>query len=51
MHRDRALTQEKRKVTLLDLEKLYDLWAGYCSKVSESGKRLFPLKPVHCLAP
>lgn len=46
-----ARTQEKRKVTLLDLEKLFDLWVQHYDKIAESDKRLLPLKPVYYLAP
>jgi restriction system protein len=44
-------TQERRKVTLLDLEKLFDLWVQHYDKVAEADKRLLPLKPVYYLAP
>jgi len=46
-----ARTQERRKVTLLDLEKLFDLWVENYNKIEESDKRLLPLKPVYYLAP
>ncbi len=46
-----ARTKETRKLTLIDLEKLVDLWIEHYSKVSESEKRLLPLKPIHYLAP
>lgn len=46
-----ARTQERRKVTLVDLEKLFDLWVLHYEKIAESDKRLLPLKPVHYLAP
>ncbi len=46
-----ARTKETRKLTLIDLEKLVDLWIEHYEKVSESDKRLLPLKPVHYLAP
>src|SRR5712692_5707773 len=46
-----ARIQEKRKVTLLDLEKLFDLWVQHYYKVAESDKRLLPLRPVYYLAP
>lgn len=46
-----ARTQEKRKVTLLDLEKLFDLWVQHYDNVAESDKRLLPLKPIYYLAP
>ena len=44
-------TQEKRKVTLLDLEKLFDLWVKHYDKVAEEDKKLLPLRPVYYLAP
>lgn len=46
-----ARTQEKRKVTLIDLEKLFDLWVQHYSEIGESDKHLLPLKPVYYLAP
>jgi restriction system protein len=46
-----ARTQERRKVTLLDLEKLFDLWVQHYGKIAESDKRLLPLRPVYYLAP
>lgn len=46
-----ARTKETRKLTLIDLEKLVDLWIEHYDKVSESDKRLLPLRPVHYLAP
>ena len=45
-----ARTQEKRKITLLDMEKLFDLWVQHYGKLAESDKRLLPLKPVYYLA-
>jgi restriction system protein len=46
-----ARTKETRKLTLIDLEKLVDLWIEHYDKVSESDKRLLPLKAIHYLAP
>jgi len=46
-----ARTKETRKLTLLDLEKLFDLWVKNYEKIEESDKRLLPLKPVYYLAP
>ena len=46
-----ARTQEKRKITLLDLEKLFELWVQHYDKISEADKRLLPLKPVYYIAP
>ncbi len=46
-----ARTKETRKLTLVDLEKLVELWVEHYDKVSESDKLLLPLKPVYYLAP
>ena len=46
-----ARTQEKRKITLLGLEQLYDLWLEHYEKVVDQDKQLLPLKPVYFLAP
>lgn len=45
-----ARTQQIRKVTLLDMEKLVELWVEHYSKLEETEKRLLPLKPVYYLA-
>lgn len=46
-----ARTQEKRKITLLGLEQLFDLWLEHYSKIEEADRQLLPLKPVYFLAP
>jgi len=46
-----ARTKETRKLTLIDLGKLVELWIEHYGKVTESDKRLLPLKPIHYLAP
>ena len=46
-----ARTQEKRKITLLGLEQLFDLWLEHYKKVEDRDKQLLPLKPVYFLAP
>lgn len=43
--------QETRRITLLDLEGLFDLWNRYYAELSETEKQLLPLKPVYFLAP
>jgi restriction system protein len=48
---DEARTQEKRKVTLVDLERLFDLWVQFYAKLEEPSRRRFPLRPIHFLAP
>lgn len=46
-----ARIKETRKLTLLNLEKLVDLWVKNYDKIEESDKHLLPLKPVYYLAP
>jgi restriction system protein len=48
---DEARTQEKRKVTLLDLERLLDLWVQYYGKLDDAARRRLPLQPIYFLAP
>lgn len=48
---EEARTQEKRKVTLIDLPTLFDLWVEHYGKLSDDARRLFPLRPIHFLAP
>lgn len=48
---DEARTQEKRKVTLVDLERLFDLWVEHYAKLDETARRRFPLQPLWFLAP
>ncbi|MCW5574971.1 MAG: restriction endonuclease [Burkholderiales bacterium] len=48
---DEARTQEKRKVTLIDLEKFFDLWIEHYEKLDDEAHRRFPLKPVYFLSP
>jgi restriction system protein len=48
---DEARTQEKRKVTLIDLQKLFDLWVEHYEKLDDSARRRFPIRPVYYLAP
>ncbi len=46
-----ARTKETRKLMLVDLEKLVELWVQHYDKVADSDKLLLPLKPVYYLAP
>ncbi|PYX23257.1 MAG: restriction endonuclease, partial [Acidobacteria bacterium] len=46
-----ARTKETRKLTLIDLEKLVELWIEHYDKVSEPDKRLLPLRPIYYLSP
>ncbi len=49
--RNEARTQEKRKITLIDLERLFDLWTEYYPSLDDSARRRFPLRPIYFLAP
>lgn len=44
-----ARHESKRKVTLIDLESLYNLWVEHQDKVPEEHRRLLPLTPVYYL--
>ncbi len=46
-----ARTQEKRKITLLNNEQLFDLWVEYYDKLKEEDRRRLPLQPIYFLAP
>jgi restriction system protein len=46
-----ARTKETRKLTLVDLEQLVDLWIEHYDKVAEADKHLLPLRPVYYLSP
>lgn len=43
--------QEKRRLMLVDLRKLFDLWAEYYQRIPEEYRRLLPLKTLYFLAP
>lgn len=48
---EEARTQERRRVTLLDLDRLFDLWVEHYARLEDSARRRLPLKPIHFLAP
>jgi restriction system protein len=48
---DEARTQEKRRVTLINLEQLFDLWVEHYSRLDDAARRRLPLRPIHFLAP
>jgi restriction system protein len=48
---DLARTQEKRKVTLVDLERFFDLWVEHYGSLGNEAMRRFPLQPIYFLAP
>jgi restriction system protein len=49
--RDEARNHETRRLTLLDLEQLLDLWISHYGKITEDRKLMLPLRPVYYLAP
>ena len=48
---DEARTREKRRVTLVDSERLVELWIEHYPKLNEEARRRLPLKAIHFLAP
>jgi restriction system protein len=38
-------------VTLIGLEKLFDLWVAHYGKLSEEAQSRLPLRPIYFLAP
>jgi len=48
---EEARRQEKRRIMLLDLKRLFDLWTEHYNKIPEAQRRLLPLRPVYYLAP
>jgi len=48
---EEARRQERRRIMLLDLERLFDLWTEHYDHIPEVQRRLLPLRPVYYLAP
>lgn len=44
-------SQERRKVTLIDSQRLVALWIEYNDKLEKDKRNLLPLKPIYFLAP
>jgi len=49
--KEEARTQERRKVTLIDLENLFDLWVEHYPKLTQEARQRLPLKPIYFLSP
>ena len=47
---EEAYAQKSRRITLIDLESLFDLWVEYYDRLDQAGRQRFPLKPIHFLA-
>jgi restriction system protein len=48
---DEARRQENRRIMLVDLKRLFDLWVEHYAEIPEAYRRLLPLKPVYFLVP
>jgi restriction system protein len=48
---EEASLQEKRKITLLNNEQLFDLWVEYYSNLRDEDRRRLPLKSIYFLSP
>ncbi len=48
---DEARKQEQRRITCLDLKKLFDLWVRHYENLPQEARLMLPLKPVYYLAP
>lgn len=48
---DAARKQTSRKITLIDLERLVDLWIEAYDKLDEKARRRLPLSPIYFLTP
>lgn len=46
-----ARTQEKRRITLISLDKLFDLWVEHYEKLTDQARRRLPLRPIRFLSP
>lgn len=46
-----ARSQESRKVTLINLDKLFELWVKYYDQLSQDARQRLPIKPIYFLAP
>jgi restriction system protein len=48
---EEARSQEIRRITLIDLKRLFDLWVEHYDKIEETARWLLPLKPIYYLLP
>jgi len=48
---DFARAQEKRKITLIDLERLVELWIQFYGKLDDRARQRFALTPIYFLTP
>lgn len=48
---DEARTQQNRQVTLVNLQRFFELWVEHIGKLDEEAKDFLPLKPIYFLSP
>jgi len=46
-----ARQQESRRISLIGVDELIDLWIEHYDRIPESSRQLLPLKPIYYLAP
>ena len=46
-----ARTQEQRRINLIGLEGLFDLWVEHYDKLTDQARRRLPLRPIQFLSP
>jgi len=46
-----ARTQATRRITLVDLKRLFELWVEHYKSLDDEARRRMPLKPIYFLAP
>jgi restriction system protein len=49
--KDFARMQERRKITLIDLERLVELWVEFSPKLYDVARERLPLTPIYFLTP
>jgi restriction system protein len=48
---DYARSRDSRKITLINLERLIDLWTKFGEKLSDRARQRLPLSPIYFLLP
>lgn len=48
---DTARLDQRRRVTLINVDRLIDLWVEHYPKLDDAARRRFPLQPIYFLAP
>ena len=48
---EREARSEQRHVTLIDLNRLVELWIEHASRLDDTDRQRLPLKPIYFLTP